>query len=84
MAYRRKKSNPRSSNLEDFASTDVVDDSPGNLSLAAQAIRASSAHRDSSLSSAYDESAISSAYRDSDRQMSSSQQPVSLPLIRLL
>ncbi|CAA6656505.1 unnamed protein product [Spirodela intermedia] len=74
MAYRRKKSNPRSSTLEDFASTDAVDDSLGGLSLAAQAIRASSAHRDSSLSSAYDESAISLAYRDSDLQMSSSQQ----------
>ncbi|KAK1271567.1 hypothetical protein QJS04_geneDACA022651 [Acorus gramineus] len=58
---------PRSPPPDDFSSS-----SPS--SLAAQAIRASSAHRDSSLSSAYGESAISSpaaaaaAQRDSNRQ----------------
>ncbi|KAG9443362.1 hypothetical protein H6P81_014702 [Aristolochia fimbriata] len=55
------------SSTEDFRS--IHDDSSPS-SLAAQAIRASSARRDSSLSSAYGES----AYRDSTRQRSPSRQ----------
>uniref|UniRef100_A0A1D1YXI8 Initiation-control protein yabA n=1 Tax=Anthurium amnicola TaxID=1678845 RepID=A0A1D1YXI8_9ARAE len=69
MAYRRKHGTPKAATFEDFRPGGGGDDeSPATPSLAAQAIRASSAHRDSSLSSAYGESAIASAYRDPDRQ----------------
>ncbi|KAG1338916.1 hypothetical protein COCNU_04G012220 [Cocos nucifera] len=69
MAYRRKQglSSKASSTIEDFRS---ATDPP---SLAAQAIRASAAHRDSSLSSAYGESAVASsaAHQFSNRERSS-------------
>ncbi|KAL5991388.1 hypothetical protein ACLOJK_012296 [Asimina triloba] len=71
MAYRRKQGTPRVSILpDDFRSpppTLPTDDAPSPL--AAQAILASSAHRDSSLSTAYDES----AYRESSNRQRSSQ-----------
>ncbi|XP_008788047.3 uncharacterized protein LOC103705919 isoform X2 [Phoenix dactylifera] len=73
MAYRRKHGAPKATTFEDFRSTppQVPEGSlPSSPSLAAQAIRASAAHRDSSLSSAYGESAFSSAYRDSNRPRS--------------
>ncbi|KAK1283710.1 hypothetical protein QJS10_CPB21g01711 [Acorus calamus] len=80
MAYRRRQGSSRfPTTYEDFRSPappapdDFSSSSPS--SLAAQAIRASSAHRESSLSSAYGESAISSpaaaattAQKDSNRQ----------------
>lgn len=63
MAYRRRQSNPKSfSTFQEIRSDDIksplsptgpVDVEPETPSLAAQAIRASSAHRDSSISSAY-------------------------------
>ncbi|XP_072996131.1 uncharacterized protein [Typha latifolia] len=65
MAYRRKQSVTRSATfVEDHRSFASPDDS--SSSLAAQAIRASAAHRDSSLSSAYAESAFA-ASADSNR-----------------
>ncbi|XP_077216548.1 uncharacterized protein LOC143851105 [Tasmannia lanceolata] len=66
MAYRRKHSISRVSTFatDDFRSPS---EDSSSSSLAAQAIRASSAHRDSSFSSAYGESALSSPYRDSNR-----------------
>lgn len=70
MAYRRKQGFVKDSTLrEEIAITNPNSDSPpadsssspalATQSLAAKAIRASSAHRDSSLSSAYGESALS-------------------------
>ncbi|XP_038980812.1 uncharacterized protein LOC103716692 isoform X2 [Phoenix dactylifera] len=75
MAYRRKHGTHRATTFEDFRSAPAPEDclpspSPPPSSLAAQAIRASAAHRDSSLSSAYGESAFSSAYRESNRPKS--------------
>ena len=61
MAYRRKQGYGK-----DLISNEIINPNPNNSlateeteSLAAQAIRASSAHRDSSLSSAYGQSAVS-------------------------
>ncbi|CAA7409191.1 unnamed protein product [Spirodela intermedia] len=69
MAYRRKHAVAKSSTFEVFRSSAATDDgSSPSSSLAAQAIRASSAYRDSSLSSAYGEQAIGSARGGSDRQ----------------
>ncbi|XP_019708809.1 uncharacterized protein [Elaeis guineensis] len=66
MAYRRKLGAPKATTFEDFGSTPPEDSSQASPELVAQAIRASAAHRDSSLSSAYGESAFSSAYRESN------------------
>ncbi|XP_072959463.1 uncharacterized protein [Typha angustifolia] len=80
MAYRRKQTtSSRGSTFQDLRSPTFsfegtpspVSDSPAAApSLAAQAMRASAAHRDSSLSSAYGESVVSSR-RESDRLSSS-------------
>ncbi|KAF8364673.1 hypothetical protein HHK36_033353 [Tetracentron sinense] len=70
MAYRRKQAVSRASTFKEEIRYPPDDNS--SSSLAAQAIRASSAHLDSSLSSAYGESAIASAYRESSRQRSPS------------
>ncbi|KAL0926891.1 hypothetical protein M5K25_003144 [Dendrobium thyrsiflorum] len=72
MAYRRKVGTARASSVEDFGSaaaevTSAVT-SPPPSSIAARAIRDSSAHGDSSLSSVYGQSAIASANRESNRQ----------------
>ena len=56
----------KSSTIEVFESEDRGSSPSG--SLAAQAIRASSAHRDSSISSAYGENAIGSSPRRFSRQ----------------
>ncbi|KAH7672458.1 hypothetical protein IHE45_09G055900 [Dioscorea alata] len=61
MAYRRKQAALRPATFEEVRSSSSPEDS-SPPSIAAQAIRASAAHRDSSLSSAYGESAIASAY----------------------
>lgn len=70
MAYRRKHAAAKPSTFEVFRSPSAAadDGSSPSPSLAAQAIRASSAYRDSSLSSAYGEHAIGSARGASDRQ----------------
>lgn len=70
MAYRRKQSGPRTATFEDLRSPPpaaAAGEEEQPPSLAAQAIRASSAHRDSSLSSAYGES----AYREPNRPRAS-------------
>ncbi|PKA61799.1 hypothetical protein AXF42_Ash008630 [Apostasia shenzhenica] len=70
MAYRRKGGAARPSTFDDIRSAaeePTMDTSPPS-SLAARAIRASSAHWDSSLSSVYGQSAIASAHRESNRQ----------------
>ncbi|WOL20730.1 hypothetical protein Cni_G29536 [Canna indica] len=55
MAYRRRNSTPRTTTFEDFRSFPAADeDDNSSTSLAAKAIRASAAHRNSSVSSAYD------------------------------
>ncbi|KAJ0878484.1 hypothetical protein HanRHA438_Chr10g0440321 [Helianthus annuus] len=66
MAYRRKQSISRSStfNQEIHRSNDGATAATPSSSLAAQAIRASAAHRDSSLSSAYVSSAFNSSVKD--------------------
>lgn len=79
MAYRRKQQVPKVSTLtSDFESPPPLPDesssSSSASSLAAKAIRASSAYKDSSLSSAYGQSALSSP-RDSNPLRSSA--PVS-------
>lgn len=79
MAYRRKQQVPKVSTVtSDFGSTPSLPDesfsSSSASSLAAKAIRASSAYKDSSLSSAYGQSALSSP-RDSNPLRSSA--PVS-------
>ncbi|KAL3517936.1 hypothetical protein ACH5RR_020525 [Cinchona calisaya] len=80
MAYRRRQQVGRDSTLKEEIApppiTAEVDDgsggsSPSASSLVAKAIKASSAHRDSSLSSAYGQSALSSP-RDSNTLRSSS------------
>ncbi|KAG0468140.1 hypothetical protein HPP92_017468 [Vanilla planifolia] len=82
MAYRRKHGTPRASTFEDFTSNPSVADDDVTVSspasLAAKAIRASAAHRESSLSSAYADSAFASSNRDPMRQrsVSFSQTPV--------
>ncbi|ERN04267.1 uncharacterized protein LOC18432423 [Amborella trichopoda] len=63
MAYRRKHSGGRTWQNDLSAPPEENSSSSSASSLAAQAIRASSAHKDSSLSSAYGESALHSAYR---------------------
>ncbi|KAF6172627.1 hypothetical protein GIB67_041950 [Kingdonia uniflora] len=72
MAYRRKQGISRASTFKEEIRhpPPPPDDNSSPSSLAAQAIRASSAHRDSSLSSAYGESAFASNYRDSHRSNS--------------
>ncbi|XP_020590116.1 uncharacterized protein LOC110031314 [Phalaenopsis equestris] len=72
MAYRRKGGTARASISEDCRSGVVeaqseVGTAPPS-SIAARAIRDSSAHGDSSLSSVYGQSAIASANRESNRQ----------------
>ncbi|KAF8397083.1 hypothetical protein HHK36_015990 [Tetracentron sinense] len=69
MAYRRRHGFSKASTFTEEIRYPSDDSSAS--SLAAQAIRASSAHRDSSLSSAYGESALASAYRDSNLHGSS-------------
>ncbi|ONK62723.1 uncharacterized protein A4U43_C07F7430 [Asparagus officinalis] len=77
MAYRRRQGNAKSFTFEDSRSgqeppspSPTAEENPSPI--AAQAIRASSAHRDSSISSAYGESTIASAYKDlPDRRRSS-------------
>ncbi|XP_077239239.1 uncharacterized protein LOC143880279 [Tasmannia lanceolata] len=71
MAYRRKQGNSRVSTILTDEFSSLSDDSSSS-SLAAQAIRASSAHRDSSFSSAYGESALSPPFRESNRERFSS------------
>ncbi|PKU66905.1 hypothetical protein MA16_Dca018908 [Dendrobium catenatum] len=72
MAYRRKVGSARASSIEDIGSAAVevtsAVTSPPPYSIAARAIRDSSAHGDSSLSSVYGQSAIASANRESNRQ----------------
>ncbi|KAK8918853.1 hypothetical protein KSP39_PZI021640 [Platanthera zijinensis] len=75
MAYRRKGGTPRTSMLEEFRSAapepseaSEAPAQPPSYSIAARAIRDSSAHGDSSLSSVYGQSAIASANRESGRQ----------------
>ncbi|XP_057971891.1 uncharacterized protein LOC131160328 [Malania oleifera] len=82
MAYRRRQGMARASTFKEeihyppddpFSSSSSSYSSNSNAnssSLAAQAIRASAAHRESSLSSAYGDSAFSYANRDSERQRS--------------
>ncbi|XP_042401182.1 uncharacterized protein LOC121991238 [Zingiber officinale] len=65
MAYRRRHSTARSATFEDYRSFSCVDDEgDSSHSLATKAIRASAAHRDSSLSSAYDGADVPSAPAD--------------------
>nr|DAD38565.1 TPA_asm: hypothetical protein HUJ06_012887 [Nelumbo nucifera] len=68
MAYRRKQGLSKASTFKEEIRHSP--DSPSS-SLAAQAIRASSAHLESSLSFAYGESALASARRESNRHRSS-------------
>ncbi|KAG0496087.1 hypothetical protein HPP92_000662 [Vanilla planifolia] len=70
MAYNRKAGNSRASTFEELRSSTVETPTvqPTPSSLAARAIKASSANRDSSLSSVYGQSAISSTYRASNPQ----------------
>ncbi|GMP90015.1 hypothetical protein CsSME_00041340 [Camellia sinensis var. sinensis] len=87
MAYRRKQGVPRPMTLkEEFGlrsplPPDESSSSSSNSSLAAKAIRASSACRDSSLSSAYAQSALS-PLRDPNLAPPSS--PPSLPKVCFL
>ncbi|XP_042480828.1 uncharacterized protein LOC122061566 isoform X3 [Macadamia integrifolia] len=69
MAYRRRQGLTKSSTFKEEIR--YPSDDSSSSSLAAQAIRASSAHRDSSFSSAYGESALAFAYREPNRQRSS-------------
>ncbi|KAJ4980001.1 hypothetical protein NE237_010781 [Protea cynaroides] len=69
MAYRRRQGLTRAATFKEEICHPPDDSS--SSSLAAQAIRASSAHRDSSFSSAYGESALASANRERNRQKSS-------------
>ncbi|XP_009758908.1 cell wall protein RBR3-like [Nicotiana sylvestris] len=84
MAYRRKQQVPKvstfTSDFESPAPPPLPDESSSSSSassLAAKAIRASSAYKDSSLSSAYGQSALSSPRGDSNPLRSSA--PVSTP-----
>ncbi|KAJ8498246.1 hypothetical protein OPV22_008798 [Ensete ventricosum] len=70
MAYRRRHSTPRSATFEEFRSFSPEEDGTSSPSLAAKAIRASAAHRESSLSSAYD--GDSAAFSSSSSSTSSS------------
>ncbi|CAL9779846.1 unnamed protein product [Musa acuminata subsp. burmannicoides] len=70
MAYRRRHSTPRSATFEEFRSLSPEEDGSSSPSLAAKAIRASAAHRESSLSSAYD--GDSAAFSSSSSSTSSS------------
>ncbi|XP_043702620.1 uncharacterized protein LOC122652819 isoform X2 [Telopea speciosissima] len=69
MAYRRRQGLTKAATCKEEIR--YPSDDSSSSSLAAQAIRASSAHRDSSFSSAYGESALASAYREPNRQRSS-------------
>jgi hypothetical protein len=64
MAYRRKQGDTKSYTFKEDVSDHDGSSSSNSSSLAAQAIRASSAHRDSSLSSAYGNSAFDSSFKD--------------------
>lgn len=78
MAYRRKQVMTRSATfVDDYRSyRDRTDDSDSSTSsLAAQAIRASALHRDSSLSSAYADAAFTAS---SDRGINQNQVPLIL------
>ncbi|RRT45514.1 hypothetical protein B296_00055083 [Ensete ventricosum] len=70
MAYRRRHSTPRSATFEEFRSFSPEEEGTSSPSLAAKAIRASAAHRESSLSSAYD--GDSAAFSSSSSSTSSS------------
>ncbi|URD72524.1 hypothetical protein MUK42_09625 [Musa troglodytarum] len=70
MAYRRRHSTPRSATFEEFHSYSPEEDGSSSPPLAAKAIRASAAHRESSLSSAYD--GDSAAFSSSSSSTSSS------------
>lgn len=75
MAYRRRQGLTRTSTLKQeihYPDDDSSSSPSSSSSLAAQAIRASAAHRESSLSSAYGDSAFSYASRDSVPQRSPS------------
>ncbi|OWM81592.1 uncharacterized protein LOC116200823 [Punica granatum] len=81
MAYRRRQGIARSSTFkeeihypphEDCFTSSNHSSSSSSSSLAAQAIRASAAHRESSLSSAYGDSAVGYRNRDSDALRSKS------------
>ncbi|KAJ4971872.1 hypothetical protein NE237_004971 [Protea cynaroides] len=76
MAYRRRQGLSKAATFKEDVRHPSEESSP---SLAAQAIRASSAHRDSSFSSAYGESALASSYKEPNRQRStdSRQDPTS-------
>uniref|UniRef100_A0A5B7A2Q4 Uncharacterized protein n=1 Tax=Davidia involucrata TaxID=16924 RepID=A0A5B7A2Q4_DAVIN len=73
MAYRRRQGITRTSTFKEEIHHHPTHDatSSSSSSLAAQAIRASAAHRDSSLSSAYGDSAFHSSFKD-DRSKDSS------------
>ncbi|XP_043697995.1 uncharacterized protein LOC122648819 isoform X2 [Telopea speciosissima] len=77
MAYRRRHGLTKASTFKEEIRHPSEESS--SSSLAAQAIRASSAHRDSSFSSAYGESALASAYKEPNHQRSfgSRQDPTS-------
>ncbi|KAK9159358.1 hypothetical protein Scep_005932 [Stephania cephalantha] len=85
MAYRRRQSGlARASTFKEEVREPPDEDLPSSpSSLAAQAMRASSAHRDSSLSSAYGQSAFatasSAAYRQQQQQQQQQQDPRSPP-----
>lgn len=97
MAYRRKQQIGRVSVVKQEIGSSIsperlppppyddddVSSSPPASSLAAKAIRASSAHRDSSLSSAYGQSALSSP-RDSVTTGPSSPSPSKVSSVSLL
>ncbi|XP_059642717.1 uncharacterized protein LOC132284615 isoform X2 [Cornus florida] len=76
MAYRRRQGISRASTFKeeiytppDLGSSSSSSSTPSS-SLAAQAIRASAAHRDSSLSSAYGDSAFHSSFNDRSKDSS--------------
>lgn len=79
MAYRRRQGLTRTSTLKQeihYPDDDSSSSPSSSSSLAAQAIRASAAHRESSLSSAYGDSAFSYASRDSVPQRSPSRKVI--------
>ncbi|KAA8517611.1 hypothetical protein F0562_015085 [Nyssa sinensis] len=73
MAYRRRQGITRSSTFKEeiyHPPDDATSSYSSSSSLAAQAIRASAAHRDSSLSSAYGNSAFHSSFKDRSKDSS--------------
>lgn len=64
MAYRRRQNISRSSTFKEEINADDTTAAAPSSSLAAQAIRASAVHRDSSVSSAYASSSFHSSFND--------------------